>query len=196
MYERFEGRDPVKQEMENVGSALRERRLAKGLSRRQLAEMAGVTHATVSNIENDRTSPSLATLARILDVFGLTFAEFFNLQKPPVEQVFYTKDEMMLLSEGDFEIRQVGPGRGSDTDLQILRTRYRPGAGTGEEMLQHDAEEGGIVIAGEIELTVAGRTRILGEGDGYLFRSSQPHQFRNIGEVDCIIIAACTPPYL
>ena len=182
--------------MENVGEALRERRMSRKMSRRQLAELASLTHATISNIENNRSSPSLATLARILDVFELTFSEFFSLPKPPPEQIFYHKDEMMLLSEGDFEIRQVGPGRGSETELQILRARYRPGSGTGEEMLQHEVEEGGIIVAGEIELTVAGQTQVLGAGDGYLFHSNQPHQFRNVGDVDCIIIAACTPPYL
>lgn len=105
------------------------------LLRRELAKKAKLTHATISNIENNRTSPSLATLARILDVFELTFADFFSLNQPPSEKVFSRRDEMMVLSEGDFEILQVGPGRGSDHDLQVIRSRYRPGTGNGEDML-------------------------------------------------------------
>ncbi|MEG4641852.1 cupin domain-containing protein, partial [Paracoccus sp. APAP_BH8] len=40
-----------------------------------------------------------------------------------------------------------------------------PGADTGETMLAHHGSEGGIVIAGEIELIVADQSRVLKAGD-------------------------------
>ncbi len=180
----------------DVGLALRLKREATGLSQRQLAERAGLTHATIANVEANKSSPSVATLARILDVFGSTYAEFFSLPLPNEGKVFYRREEFVVLTSGDVEFLQVGPGRGTDTKLQVLRTRYRPGAETGPEMLQHDAEEGGVVIAGTIELTVGDQTAQLKAGDGYLFNSRHPHRFRNTGEEDCVIVAACTPPYL
>lgn len=70
----------------------------------------------------------------------------------------------------------------------------RPGADTGEQMLSHQAEEAGVVIAGIIEITVGDQVRVLNTGDGYLFDSRLPHKFRNIGDQDCVIISACTPP--
>ncbi len=63
-------------------------------------------------------------------------------------------------------------------------------------MLQHESEEGGIVVKGRIELTVGDRKELLGPGDAYLFDSRIPHRFRNIGDEDCELISACTPPYL
>ena len=89
-------------------------------------------------------------------------------------------------------LRQIG-----DTtrhNLQILHETYPPGADTGPEMLSHEAEEGGIVITGIIEITVGGEVRVLNPGDGYLFDSRLPHRFRNIGVADCVIVSACTPP--
>ena len=61
-------------------------------------------------------------------------------------------------------------------------------------MLRHEAEEGGVVLSGIIEITVGEETRVLNPGDGYLFDSRLPHRFRNIGDVDCVIVSACTPP--
>lgn len=179
----------------DVGTALKLKREQAGLSQRQLAEFAELTHATIANVENNRTAPSVATLARILDVLKLTFSEFFAPDLPSMDKVFYRKGDFLPMATGACEILQVGPGRGV-AKLQVLRTRYRPGAETGPEMLKHEAEEGGVIISGEIELTVGDRTEILGPGDGYLFRSNQPHRFRNIGATDCVIVAACTPPYL
>ena len=43
---------------------------------------------------------------------------------------------------------------------------------------------------------VAGEVRILKAGDAYLFDSRMPHRFRNVGEVPCEVVSACTPPYL
>lgn len=179
----------------DVGTALRLKREQAGLSQRQLAELAELTHVTIANVENNRTAPSVATLARILDVLKLTFSEFFTPDLPGMDKVFYRQSDFVPLASGDCEIMRVGPGRGI-ARLQVIKTRYRPGAETGPEMLKHEAEEGGVILSGEIELTVGDRTEVLGPGDGYLFRSNQPHRFRNVGAVDCVIVASCTPPYL
>ncbi len=48
--------------------------------------------------------------------------------------------------------------------------------------------------SGIIEVTVGEEVRVLNPGDGYLFDSRQPHRFRNIGDTDCVIVSACTPP--
>lgn len=78
--------------------------------------------------------------------------------------------------------------------MQLIHERIEPGADTGDEMLRHEAEEGGIVIKGQIELTVGGQVEILKEGDAYYFDSRLPHRFRNLGEEPCEIISSCSPP--
>ena len=63
-------------------------------------------------------------------------------------------------------------------------------------MLEHLSHEGGIVISGEIELTIDDQARILKTGDAYLFDSRRPHRFRNVSDRPAEVISACTPPYL
>jgi mannose-6-phosphate isomerase-like protein (cupin superfamily) len=78
--------------------------------------------------------------------------------------------------------------------MAILHERYAANADTGEEMLAHAGEEGGVIVAGRIELSVAGESRVLGPGDAYYFKSSLPHRFRNPGREECEIVSASSPP--
>jgi mannose-6-phosphate isomerase-like protein (cupin superfamily) len=61
-------------------------------------------------------------------------------------------------------------------------------------MLSHNAEEGGIVLQGRLEVTVGERVQVLTAGDAYRFNSRLPHRFRNTGKQECLIVSACTPP--
>lgn len=186
----------------DVGARLKQVRESNGLSQRQLAQRAGVTNGTISLIEQNRCSPSVSSLRKVLQGIPMTLAEFFSSgDLPPREQIFFKQRDLVELTGlvkskvGTISFRQVGDLRGRN--LQVLHEKYAPGADTGgRTMLQHDSEEGGIVIKGRIELTVGDRKEILGPGDAYLFDSRIPHRFRNVGDEECEIISACTPPYL
>ena len=80
--------------------------------------------------------------------------------------------------------------------MQILHERIEVGADSGEEMLHHESQEGGVVVRGCLELTVGGETQLLGPGDAYYFDSRIPHRFRNTGEEIVEIVSACSPPAL
>lgn len=186
----------------NVGARLKQVREAHGLSQRQLAQRAGVTNGTISLIEQNRCSPSVSSLRKVLQGIPMTLAEFFSSDDlPPREQIFFKGGDLVELTGlvksrvGSISFRQVGDLRGRN--LQVLHEKYAPGADTGgRTMLQHESEEGGVIIKGRIELTVGDRKEILGPGDAYLFDSRIPHRFRNLGDEECEIISACTPPYL
>jgi transcriptional regulator with XRE-family HTH domain len=188
----------------DVGARLKEIRRQAGLSQRKLAQRAGVPHGQVATLEQNRHSPSVASLRRILSGVPMSMAEFFAPETPaptPAQRFFRAADLTELTAHlgadggvGAISFRQVGDARRHD--LQILHERYAPGADTGSSMLEHDGSEGGIVVRGTLELTIADETRQLGPGDAYLFASRLPHRFRNPGEVPCEVISACTPPYL
>ena len=168
-------------------------RAHQGLSQRKLASLSGVSNATISLIEHGQTDPSMGLLKRILDAMGVSFAEFFSADDRQPEKYFYTKDELSEISSGPISYLQVGNDL-SDSQLQILFERYNPGADTGQSMLSHNAEEGGIILSGRLELTVGENVQTLTTGDAYLFNSRIPHRFRNTGSVECVLVSACTPP--
>ena len=122
-------------------------------------------------------------------------AEFFTMDPAGTSQVFYTRSELVELGEGDVSLCLVAahrPGR----RMAILRETYEPGADTGSDMLRHPGEEGGVVVSGRVEVTIGGRTQVLGPGDAYYFTSAVPHRFRNRGRERCEIISASSPPTL
>jgi transcriptional regulator with XRE-family HTH domain len=177
----------------DVGAQLRAVRLMYGLSQRELAKRAGVTNGTISLIEQNRVSPSVSSLKKVLDGVPMSLAEFFTLDLQVDPQVFYSRDELTDLGERGVSLRLVAAKR-PNRAMTIMHERYRPKADTGSDMLSHKGEEGGVVIAGKIELTVGGQSRILGAGDAYYFASTVPHRFRNVSEEACEIISASTPP--
>ncbi len=177
----------------NVGARLRALRLMHRLSQRELAKRAGVSNAIISLIEQNRTSPSVGSLKKVLDGLPISLADFFAMEVAPSRQTFFAAPELAEIAGGGISYRQVGRDLAGRA-LQILHERYEPGADTGETMLRHAAEEGAVVVRGRIEVTVGDQRRVLGPGDAYYFDSRLPHRFRNIGEEVCEIVSACTPP--
>jgi len=177
----------------DVGAHLKAVRQMYGLSQRELAKRAGVTNGLISLIEQNRVSPSISSLKKVLDGIPMAMADFFTIDVGGKPQVFFPREEQADIGSGSVELRLVG-GRLSKRNMTILHECYAPDADTGEAMLTHAGEEGGVVVKGCIELTVGGESRVLGPGDAYYFKSSLPHRFRNVGREECVIVSASSPP--
>ena len=174
-----------------VSTRLRLIREKFGLSQRELAKRAGVTNSTISLIEQNRVSPSVSSLKKVLDGIPMSLAEFFtfDVKEPVKPSPFFSKDEMPNIGSDHVAFFLVGHGL-KDRKITMLRETYEPLADTGDEMLQHEGQECGVVISGRVELTVDGDTRVLSAGDGYYFDSQLPHRFRNPDSDVCEIVSA------
>ena len=184
----------------DTGSRLREERERRRMSQRQLAAATGVTGGMISMIEQNRTSPSVATLKKILSGLDISLGDFFAAEADTGAKWHFRHDELREITPAaklgeagaGVVFRQVGrPGASA---IQMLHETYAAGADTGPELYSHDADEAGIVISGQVLVTVGEDTRLLKAGDGYLFNSRTPHRFRNPDQGECIIVSACTPP--
>ena len=177
-----------------VGDRLRELRHLHGLSQRELARRSGVTNGMISLIEQNKTSPSVSLLKKVLSGIPLSLADFFSaVEDVTPSPVFFAAQQMKVMDNGAIRFRQLGDQL-SGRSMQIMTETYPPGADTGETMLTHEAEEGGFIIRGRIEVTVGHQSTVLGPGDGYYFDSRLPHRFRNLGDEECELVSACSPP--
>ena len=177
----------------DVGRRLRGVRTAFGLSQRELAKRAGVTNGMISLIEQDRVSPSVGSLQKILAAFPMTMAEFFTRDMETQETMVFRAADLPNVGTGTIQYCLVAASR-RDRKMSILAETYQPDSDTGEDLRTHSGEEGGVVIEGELELTVAGKTWLLGPGDAYYFDSRLPHRFRNNGSVPARVVSANSPP--
>jgi len=185
---------PHDADQDDIGTRLRVVRQIYGLTQRELARRAGVTNGAISLIEQNRVSPSISSLKKILDGIPLSLADFFTLNFAPTEAVFFAAGELTEIAFGAaISMRMVGR-QTKNRALQMLRETYQPGADTGEEMLRHQGEECGIVVSGALAVTVGAQERVLQAGDAYYFRSDIPHRFRNTGTDVCVLVSASSPP--
>tara|TARA_R110002073_G_scaffold245043_2_gene407247 strand:+ start:27288 stop:27908 length:621 start_codon:yes stop_codon:yes gene_type:complete len=174
------------------GIRLKALRLQYGFSQRDLAKRAGVTNGTISMIEQGQVSPSVASLKKLAEAMSLTVAEFFTIDVQSVAQPFYRAADLVEIGGGGVSLRMV-PAGVADAKLQVLREIYPPGADTGSELLSHVGEEAGVVVRGQITITVGRETSNLGPGDAFYFDSRIPHRFQNDGDEECEIVSTSTP---
>ena len=177
----------------DVGELLKQLRKIKGLSQRELAKRSGVTNSTISMIEKNEVSPSISSLKKVLSGIPISIADFFTLNLEDRQDPVYRAGELPDIGTRGVKLELIGANH-KGRIMDIYRETYPPGADTGEELLRHDGEEGGLVIEGELELTVGFEVYTLKEGDSYYFNSDQPHRFRNAGEKELIIISSNAPP--
>lgn len=178
---------------QEIASRLKAIRQQFGMSQRQLARQSGVANATISQVEAGKLNPTVSMLKKILDGVPMSLGEFFSDDGPGQERMFFRADDLIEIADGGVSYRQVGANL-VNKSIQLLRESYQPGAGTGRHELMHEGEECGIVLSGRLEVTVGDEVAVLGQGDAYYFKSSLPHQFKNIGSEPCELITACTPP--
>ena len=178
----------------DIGIRLQAVRKGKGLSQRELAKRVGVTNSTISLIEQNKVSPSISSLKKVLDGIPISLADFFTMDLAPLDDgPFYPVDDQPDLGDGRIHYFLVGQHRAT-RQMCVLREVMPPGSDTGVTMLSHDGEEGGVVVQGRVEVTVGDHVRVLGPGEAYYFESRVPHRFRNVGSEDAILVSANTPP--
>jgi transcriptional regulator with XRE-family HTH domain len=186
----------------DMGARLKLVREIRGLSQRQLAARTGVTNGQISMIEQNKVSPSVATLKKVLDGLPMALSDFFAEGEAATPKTFYRRGELKDIvphavhgpDATGSKLTLLRVGQSGAHALMMLYEVYEPGSDTGQQPYSHESEEAGIIVSGQIEITVGDEVAILVPGDAYIFDSRRPHRFRNPGSETCVLISACTPP--
>ncbi|WP_375057369.1 HTH-type transcriptional regulator PuuR [Zobellella sp. DQSA1] len=177
------------------GSRLSAIRQRLGLSQRKVAELSGLTHGAICTIEQDKVSPAVSSLQKLLKVYGMSLSEFFaEPLTPQRSKVVIEPEELVEIGSQGVSFKLVHNGNRRRA-LGFLIEAYAPGASTGGH-LKHQGEEVGTVLEGEIELTVDGECHRLRAGQSYVIDTGLPHTFTNVSDRECRIISAHTPANL
>ena len=175
-----------------IGERLRELRLARGMTLRALAEASGLSTALLSQIENGRTDPSVASMRKLAEVFDAQVASLFNdPDAPPVHLSKPGERARLLAPQGLLAYERLTPGRG---DLEVLRAEMRPGDVSAEEPRPHPSTECLYVLGGEVVAEVGGQEHAVRAGEALTFDSRLPHRFRTDTTTTASILIAVTPP--
>ncbi|QKJ87752.1 HTH-type transcriptional regulator PuuR [Paramixta manurensis] len=174
------------------GRRLSQIRQELGLSQRRVAELSGLTHSAISTIEQDKVSPAVSTLQKLLKVYGLSLSEFFSEPvKDEAPKVVVEADELIDIGSQGVSLKLIHNGNPTCSLAMLLET-YEPGATTGEK-IRHQGEETGTLLEGEITLTIGGQHYALHAGQSYVINTGCPHSFTNTSTRLCRIVSAHTP---
>ena len=100
-------------------------RRSRGLTQRQLAEVSGVSQPNISAIENDRRSPSIETLNRLVVACGYELAAVAgsDIVYGPLPKVGWFPDEDLppsLPGDPPDEVATVGPTTPIDERVRVI----------------------------------------------------------------------------
>jgi transcriptional regulator with XRE-family HTH domain len=176
------------QGMSEVGPALRRIRESKGLLLTVVADEAGISKGFLSLAERGRTRVSVPTLLRICEVLGVPIGSLFTY---PSEQVIHGGTPLYM---GGVDLEEFLLTPADEPLVQVMRTRMRPGGGSGGAYTLDADTIFVIVQSGRLELEVGGTTMLLGPGDSTTFSARTPHAWRNPLDTDSEVLWVIAPP--
>lgn len=175
-----------------IGDKIRRLRVAKQLTQEELANRCELSKGFISQVENDLTSPSIATLIDILEILGTNLPDFFSDTKE--EKVTYTKDDMFEKDDDDlkYSLMWLIPNA-QKNEMEPIMITIKPGGQYIEEE-PHEGEEFGYVLAGTIILHLGKKKYKVKKGESFYYKAKVNHFIENTGKSPAKVIWVSTPP--
>ncbi|HEY6494204.1 MAG TPA: XRE family transcriptional regulator [Trebonia sp.] len=160
-----------------IGAQLRAARLAARMSMAEVAERSGLTKGFVSKLERDLANVSVASLIRLCEALGVSVGSLFQ---PPKGEVV-RRDARPQINFGGRKMTEYLLTPSGEKRVQAILSDIEPGGGSGSEPYTLPADvEFVFVLAGQLEITVAGKQITLGQGDAFTFPADARHNFRGL----------------
>jgi transcriptional regulator with XRE-family HTH domain len=175
-----------------IGERLKRLRIINSLTQEELASRADLTKGFISQLENDATSPSIATLKDILDVFGVSMQEFFS-DTTDAEDIVYGKEARVQASNDEkVRVELLVPGA-QNREMDPVLVTLAPGEEMDEQQF-HEGEEFGFVLLGKVQLKLDEKLHTVKKDECFYFSSDKKHSVKNIGKGPARILWVVTPP--
>ena len=170
-----------------VGRRVRALRLERNLSLAELAGKAGISIGALSQIERGMSSLRVRVIWPLAAALDIEPSALIADGGEAVNDLYCvragSRRSLPVHSEGIAK-QLLSPPAAALTGLLVT---VEPGGGTAQAYA-HAGHEFGIVLSGEVELTVDAARYMLKTGDSFAFKSTLAHAFRNAGGERCQIL--------
>jgi transcriptional regulator with XRE-family HTH domain len=176
-----------------IGDKIRSKRTQKNVTLGELATRAGVSKGLISQIENNRTVPSLPVLFNIIHSLEEDLGTFFQDM-----QDSFGNSQVLIIRKGQEKLFAKEPVKGFSykriltrgvssqaTDVVLLELKKKA---TRKQMISTDAYECKYFLRGDVEYQIGEEIFTLHEGDTLFFDGRTKHRLRNIGTDDALIL--------
>ncbi|CAN7239518.1 XRE family transcriptional regulator [Paenibacillus sp. LjRoot153] len=168
----------------DIGSTIRAIRKRKNITIAQICEETGLSQGFMSQVETNKTSPSISTLEHIAQSLNVPLA--YLLLKKEDRMNIVRKNERRITTSGseDLKVEHLS----STKNVKMMLVEFPPGSSTGDVPHAHEGEEVHVVVKGRIYAEQGEDAAEFGEGDSFSWNACTPHVVRNIGEDTAIVL--------
>lgn len=175
-----------------ISNKIKEIRKEKGITIQEVADRAGVSKGLISQIENNRTIPSLLVLINIINALNIDLNEFFKdfnseLDSSPV--VVRKKDTYSPFEKESaigFHYKRIFTSAMDSSTMDIVLLELLPDAQ--RPMVETEAYEYKYIISGQVEYIFNDQKISLEEGDSIFFNGRLSHTPRNVGSEKAVML--------
>lgn len=173
-----------------LGDKIKELRLQCDLTQEELANRCELTKGYISQLENDLTSPSIATLIDILSALGTSLKEFFA-EEEEKKIVFSDSDFIEKKSDGVVFNWLVPNAQKNEMEPVLIELEKNYAT---EEDVPHEGEEFGYVLEGEIVLHLGNKKYVVKKGESFYYASDKSHYIINTKDKIAKFLWVSSPP--
>lgn len=173
-----------------IGQKIKHYRLLNDLTQEELASRCEVSKSFLSQIENDLTSPSIATLSDIVEALGLDMSSFFaDLEEDAV--VFGEEDYFVDEDEGRKITWLVPNAQKNQMEPICLELNANTQS---EAVTPFEGECFGYVLEGSVMLVYNQQEEKVSKGETFYINGRYHHYLENRSQEKAVVIWVSTPP--
>jgi transcriptional regulator with XRE-family HTH domain len=167
-----------------LGAQLRAIRKKRNLTGKMVADKASLSTSLLSQIENNRISPSLDTLLKLLEVYGISPNEFFkNYETDSTVEIIRKEERDIFYRKNSKYEKLCGNSQNKGKySFNAFFLELEPGSTRGDSKKGHIGRELGIIISGKANLIYGENEYEINKGDTVSFFSQIPHVLENISK--------------
>ncbi|MEO0391505.1 MAG: helix-turn-helix domain-containing protein [Pseudomonadota bacterium] len=177
-----------------LGADLRALRKGRGLTLAGMAEALGRSVGWLSQVERDLSSPSISDLREIAALLGVPISMLFKHDAGPAEEAGYVVRAGTRRPIGARDAGLVEELLSPDLtdDFEMVHSTFLPGAAL-DETVTRPTQEVGVILSGQLDLTIGARTFTLNPGDSFRVRG-EPFRWANPYNAPCVAVWVIAPP--
>ena len=166
-----------------LGKTIQRLRKAYNLSLSELAEQSGVAKSIISQIERNKTNPTLATIWRLSQALDVSIERVLATgdEEPFIEKSSRADTPILVSDDGRMRLAIIGWIKTVEW-LQWYDLSADPGGVLDSDAHQRGSVECLSVTEGEFEVDVAGAIQRARAGETLRYRCDRPHTVRCVSD--------------
>ena len=177
-----------------LGADLRALRRARGLTLADLADRLGRSVGWLSQVERDKSDPSITDLRHIAAALDVSISVFFGQTATPADEQGYIvrKGARRAIGSGVTGLVEELLSPDLTDDFEMVHSTFEPHSDPGETITR-PTQEVGYLISGKLDLEIGGRRFTVHPGDSFRIRG-EPHRWLNPYDEPAVAIWVIAPP--